>query len=152
VAGYVLNGFLKPRGDDQLDRPWAAAPAPVLHGIDVGTASPGSQAPGTPDSGVFWLDDNAAGRGRYVHSTLLTDSEFATPDDQGEEHRMDLLMVLEHEVGHLLGYNHEQAGVMQETLSPGERLTPGRVAADAIWSLAGLPQGTQKHDPSPWWL
>jgi hypothetical protein len=37
---------------------------------------------------------------------------------------MDLLTVLEHEVGHLLGKEHQAHGVMAETLSPGTRRTP----------------------------
>jgi hypothetical protein len=35
-----------------------------------------------------------------------------------------LLTVLEHEVGHLLGKEHQANGVMAETLSPGTRRTP----------------------------
>ena len=48
-----------------------------------------------------------------------------TRGNQGEQNRMDLLTVLEHEVGHLLGRGHEADGVMAETLAPGIRRMPG---------------------------
>ena len=37
---------------------------------------------------------------------------------------MDLLTVLEHELGHLLGFDHKETGVMAETLATGIRETP----------------------------
>ena len=39
--------------------------------------------------------------------------------------RMDLLSVLLHELGHVLGLGHQGAGVMAETLAPGVRLVLG---------------------------
>jgi len=50
-----------------------------------------------------------------------SDSEFTTPGNQGEQGRMDLLTVLEHEIGHLLGHGHEADGVMQDALTAGAR-------------------------------
>ena len=64
------------------------------------------------------------------------DSEFTTPGNQGEENRMDLLTVLEHEVGHLLGKEHEAGGVMIDTLSAGTRRTP--TAASPWHSVASV--------------
>jgi hypothetical protein len=43
---------------------------------------------------------------------------------------MDLLTVPEHEVGHLLGRDHEAGGVTQETLEAGIRRTVGPTRAD----------------------
>ena len=84
---------------------------------------------------TIWLDDNAAGWGWFVDPTPEDDSEFTTPGNQGEQRRMDLLTVLEHEVGHLLGFEHEVSGVMQETLIAGTRWTPLSVS-DADWLVA----------------
>jgi len=54
---------------------------------------------------------------------------------------MDLLAILEHAIGHLLGREHEADGVMAETLTAGTRLTPDtqRACLDAAlveWALA----------------
>lgn len=72
---------------------------------------------------TIWLDDNAAGWGWFVDPTPGDDSEFTTPGNQGEQDKMDLLTVIMHEMGHVLGYEHQDDGVMQETLSAGTRLT-----------------------------
>src|SRR5262249_12810709 len=98
----------------------------------------------------IWLDDNAAGWGWFVDPTPLNDSEFTTPGNQGEQGRMDLLTVLEHEVGHLLGRGHEAEGVMQETLGAGLRRTVAPPPAeDASWG--GTAQALFAWDAdAPW--
>src|SRR5262249_10140362 len=86
-----------------------------------------SPAPARPRPGAWGgarLDDNAADWGWFVDTTPSNDSEFTTPGNQGEQNRMDLLTVLMHEMGHVLGFDHEPTGVMQETLDPGTRLSP----------------------------
>src|SRR5262249_2168170 len=49
------------------------------------------------------------------------DSEFSMPGNQGEQRHVDLLTVLEHEIGHVLRREHEADGVMAETLTAGTR-------------------------------
>ncbi|MEK7217364.1 MAG: S8 family serine peptidase, partial [Chloroflexota bacterium] len=79
---------------------------------------------GLASGNTIWLDANAAGWGWFVDPTPHDDSEFTTPGDQGEQNRMDLLTVLEHEVGHILGFDHQETGVMEDTLATGTRKTP----------------------------
>jgi hypothetical protein len=59
--------------------------------------------------------DNASGWGWFVNPTPWEDSELATPGDQGERHRMDLLPVLLHEIGHFRGHDPDAEGMMGQT-------------------------------------
>jgi probable HAF family extracellular repeat protein len=107
----------------------------ALTGLDVRVADLGGATLGLAAGRTIWLDDNAAGWGWFVDQTPGNDSEFARRERRGRPNRMDLLTVLAHEVGHLLGFGHAQGGVMQETLSAGERLTPG-AGGDTLWLIA----------------
>jgi len=80
------------------------------------------------------IDDNGAGRGWFVDLTPSTNTEFSINGPMHDElsatstsaafGRMDLLTVVMHEMGHALGFDHDQAGtyaVMHEQLDPGIR-------------------------------
>jgi hypothetical protein len=62
---------------------------------------------------------------------------------------MDLLTVLEHEIGHLLGRDHEADGVMQDALTAGTRRTVRPVLAADPVGLSALP-GFAWAEEMPW--
>ncbi|AGA31260.1 DUF4082 domain-containing protein [Singulisphaera acidiphila] len=103
---------------------------------------PGTQLGWTGD-GAIWINQNAAGYGWFVDPTPQNDSEFTQPGDQGEQGRIDLLTVLAHEMGHVLGFGHEAEGVMAEALGPGVRRLPGSPLShdEALASLAQTDHG-----------
>ena len=112
-----------------------STPAPEV--IDIRIADLGGTTLGLASGHTIWLDDNAAGWGWFVDPTPADDSEFLLPGNQGEQNRMDLLTVLEHELGHVLGFDHEADGVMAETLAAGTRQTESRAieATDALFAM-----------------
>ena len=92
------------------------------------------------------VDANAAGRGWFVDPTPASDSEFllgsgssltAQPGSAAAQ-GVDLLTVVMHEIGHLLGLNDKDPtaypeDLMASELSSGVRKLPEAVAIDAIF-------------------
>ncbi|HMC63546.1 MAG TPA: hypothetical protein VKI65_01260, partial [Gemmataceae bacterium] len=108
---------------------WAAAGVnpSALAGIDIHIADLAGATLGIASGNTIYLDATAAGWGWFIDPTPADDSEFTMPGNQGEMNRIDLLTVLEHELGHILGYQHTATGLMNDTLAAGIREMPTAV-------------------------
>jgi hypothetical protein len=134
-------GQVKPLWAEAVAR-WTAAGFDTsgLAGVRVRIADLGGTTLGVVSGRTIRLDDDAAGWGWFVDRTRRNDSEFTRAGNQGEQKRIDLLTVLMHEAGHLLGRDHADGGVMAETLAAGARQTPlaagqpgGPIAAEGLF-------------------
>jgi hypothetical protein len=106
------------------------------------------------DGLVLRIDDDAAGRGWFIDPSPTDDAEFfggagsravrtARPDSEARD-RIDLLTVVMHELGHVLGLPdldspNSADDLMHGELSAGTRRMPDATlpaeAADAVWQL-----------------
>ena len=116
--------------------------------MQIRIADLGGTTLGLASGNTISLDDNAAGWGWFVDRTPRNDSEFRRAGDQGEQGRMDLLSVLTHELGHLLGHDHADGGVMAESLAPGIR-TVASSGMNQLWGfLPPIAQGDPITSPT----
>ena len=106
---------------------WRAAgiDSPTLSNLDQVTIHlanlPGAEL-GFTSGGEIWIDQTAAGWGWDVNGGV----------------GMDLLTVLSHELGHVLGFEHSGTSVMEAALAPGVIRVPGALAASAAVSSGSV--------------
>jgi hypothetical protein len=108
------------------------------------------------EGSTIYLDVNAAGFGWFVDATPSDSREFHEANGtlaafRGSEAfgRMDLLTVLTHELGHVLGMAHTDNGLMSATLGAGTRSKDLAADQQAITNLdfAGTADFSSPFDP-----
>ena len=100
-----------------------------LKAIEIQVVDLEDGALGRAVGNTIYVDLDAAGLGWFVDATPLDHSEFqpdsaltliALPESEAFG-LVDLWTVIQHELGHVLGFDHSDDGVMEETLLPGVR-------------------------------
>ena len=100
---------------------------------------------GATSQDVIRIDSTAAGFGWFIDATPDRNEEFTLHNSVyrapvgSDAGRMDLLTVLTHEMGHLLGFRDLDSDlhaddIMSDTLSPGMRRLPWAKAVDRVFA------------------
>lgn len=111
------------------ERLWDASDRESLN-FEIRVADLPGKMLGATSGHTITIDADAAGMGWFVDATPWDSSEFETKARIGNQY--DLLTVLTHELGHLYGHDHEQTGLMRETLDINTRWIPEKTVERKI--------------------
>ena len=120
----------------------------ILGDVQVTIGDLSGDALGATFGNTIVIDVNAAGYGWFVDATPGDNSEFLNGSGPSG---MDLLTVVMHEMGHVLGYSHDEGGsmsVMNSVLATGTRYS-GAIEPNRSWiSDFVLNGGKEDTDPN----
>ena len=120
---------------------WTAADpaaATALQNVTFAIADLPGQMMGETIGNSIVIDPTAAGYGWFIDPTPTANEEFSQRTPTGELFatlgsaafgEMDLLTVVMHEMGHVLGLEHLPQGIMEPALQAGERLLPATLSS-----------------------
>ncbi len=103
-----------------------------LESINIQVTDLAGDTLGRAAGNTIYIDSNAAGYGWFIDATPTSHDEFTESSDltlialpdSGVARQVDLWSVIMHELGHLLGYDHEESGWMEDSLVHGVRKLP----------------------------
>jgi hypothetical protein len=105
--------------------------------VDVKIVDLPASGLGLTAADTIWIDKDAAGHGWYIGPTLADNSAFPAGPGSPAYGHVDLLTVVAHELGHILGYEDSgTTGLMAEYLGTGTRRLPTPIETG---TQAGVP-------------
>ncbi len=142
----------------RLEEAFGPRAATALAGVSVEVTDLSGKLLGAATDGKILIDDDAAGYGWFVDPTPDEDEEFAqlTSDvlsvrsGNAAEGRADLLTTVMHEMGHVLGFEHADEGLMAETLPLGVRRLPSETNNAIDQVFASLDDDDDDADDWDW--
>ncbi len=145
-AGVITDATLTTLADEAKQR-WVKAgySGSALNSVNVRISDLQNGFLGLAGNNTIWIDFDASGVGWFIDTTASNDEEFllkngtlSALNETAASGRIDLLSVLMHEMGHLIGlddhHDSTDSSVLNESLSVGTRILPSPLDLDELFS------------------
>ena len=129
---------------------------PKIDALHLENGNRGRNSLRITEGNTIYVDRDAAGYGWFVDRTPRADQEFRRVArsldlravDRRAVDRIDLLTVVEHELGHIAGLQDvasDRVGLMKGTLDTGTRRLVGGAEADLFWACYQAEQARRRE-------